>query len=120
VGSLSFEKAKRLLTPAHFERVFSDAIPAVSPQITALARHNTLTHARLGITISKKRVKLAKDRNRLKRVVREYFRHHCTDLPNIDIIIVAKSGIADLSNKEIYECMDNLWRKLKKRCATRS
>lgn len=117
MGSLSFGKEKRLLIPAHFEHVFSDATPAVSPQITALARKNDLNHPRLGITIPKKRVKLAKDRNRLKRLIREFFRLNNEELPNIDIIIIAKSGIADLQNEQVFQCLENLWRKLKKRCA---
>lgn len=116
MGLLSFEKDKRLLTPAHFEHVFSDAIPAVSPHITVLARHNNINHSRLGITVPKKRVKLAKDRNRLKRIFREYFRHNNADLPDIDIVVIAKSGVGELTNQQIVDCLNNLWRKLKKRC----
>jgi ribonuclease P protein component len=104
------------LTPRQFSFVFEQAIPATSSTITILARHNSEAHPRLGITVAKKRVKLAVQRNRIKRCVRESFRHHANDLPNVDIIVVAKHGIGALDNASIYKQLENLWGRLKKRC----
>lgn len=117
MSSQDFSKEFRLLKPAHFEHVFQDATPAVSPQITALARLNNQTNPRLGITIPKKRVKKAVDRNRLKRLIRESFRQQAYRFPNIDIVIIAKSGIGEMENKEVTMLLEKLWKKLIKRCA---
>lgn len=117
MSSQEFSKEYRLLKPAHFEDVFSEATPAVSPQITALARHNTLSVSRLGITIPKKRVKKASDRNRIKRLIRESFRKRKHDLPCIDIVIIGKSGLDKLDNSQITQNLEKLWKKLIKRCA---
>ena len=117
MSSQGFSKEYRLLKPAHFEHVFADATPAVSPQITALARKNNNNNSRLGITIPKKRVRKASDRNRLKRLIRESFRLNKDALPNIDIVIVGKSGLDNLNNAEVFTMLDKLWKKLKKRCA---
>ena len=117
MSSQDFSKEFRLLKPAHFEHVFSDATPAVSPQVTALARKNNLTNPRLGITVPKKRVKKAVGRNRIKRIIRESFRQQQHRLPNIDIVIIAKTGIADLTNQELNLLLEKLWKKLIKRCA---
>lgn len=116
MGEKHFSRELRLLTPSHFTHVFNDAIPAVSPQFTLLARTNNAENPRLGITIAKKRVRKAHDRNRLKRLIRESFRHRATQLPPIDIIVIGKSGADKLSNDEIYMVLDKLWRKLVKRC----
>jgi ribonuclease P protein component len=117
VGNLSFTRELRLLTPAHFSYVFSDAIPAPSKHVTILARKNTDNkHPRLGITIAKNRVRKAHDRNRLKRIIRESFRHHQHFLPNVDIIVIGKSNLDTLSNKEFNVLLNTLWKKLKKRC----
>ncbi len=116
VGEKVFSRELRLLTPSHFTYVFNDAIPAVSPAFTLLARKNTLGHSRLGITLAKKRIKKAHDRNRIKRLIRESFRHTHTALPNIDIIVVGKSGADKLSNQEIFTILDKQWKKLAKRC----
>lgn len=117
MSSQDFSKEFRLLKPAHFEHVFADATPAVSPQITALGRKNQISYPRLGITIPKKRVRKASDRNRIKRLVRESFRTNKQNLPNIDIVIIGKSGLDKLDNNEVFLILDKLWKKLKKRCA---
>jgi ribonuclease P protein component len=116
VGENNFSRELRLLTPTHFEYVFSKAIPAVSNQITLLGRFNGSKNPRLGITLAKKRVKHAHERNRLKRVIRESFRLQRHSFPNIDIVVVGKSGLDKLSNKELFALLEKLWKKLALRC----
>ena len=113
----SFSRELRLLTPEDFQPVFKNAIPAVSPHLTLLARKNNLGHPRIGMAIPKKHIKHAVGRNRIRRVVREQFRHQQDQLPAIDIVVIAKAGIADLSNNEINKILDKLWRKLMQRCS---
>ncbi|MBU2978441.1 ribonuclease P protein component [Alteromonas sp. C1M14] len=117
MGENQFSRELRLLTPSHFTYVFDDAIPAVSPAFTLLARKNSLSHPRLGITLAKKRIKKAHERNRLKRLIRESFRHRKHTLPNIDIIVVGKSGADKLTNDEVFSLLEKQWKKLAKRCA---
>jgi len=112
----SFSRELRLLTPEDFQPVFKNAIPAVSPYLTLLARKNTFDHPRIGMAIPKKHIKRAVGRNRIRRIVREQFRQHQHQLPAIDIVVIAKAGIADLSNQEINKILDKLWRKLVQRC----
>jgi ribonuclease P protein component len=104
------------LTPKNYSFVFEDAIPAVSPQITILARHNNVDCARLGITVPKKKVKNAVDRNKIKRIVRESFRIKRHQLPNVDIIVIAKHGIGQMDKKTLAQQLEKLWRKMSKRC----
>jgi ribonuclease P protein component len=117
VVNYSFSRELRLLTPEDFQPVFKNAIPAVSPHLTLLARKNTLDHPRIGMAIPKKHIKHAVGRNRIRRVIREQFRHQQDQLPAIDIVVIAKAGIADLSNQEINKILDKLWRKLMQRCS---
>ncbi len=112
----TYPRESRLLTPRNFSFVFEQAIPATSNTVTILARHNELDHPRLGITVPKKKVKLAVNRNRLKRCMRESFRLNAHSLPNVDIIIIAKHGINDLDNKQLNAQLDSLWRRIKRRC----
>ena len=105
-----------MLTPKNFSFVFDKAIPAVSNHITILARRNDLETARLGITVPKKKVKNATDRNTIKRIIRESFRLRRHQLPNVDIIVIAKQGIGQLNNQEMVVQLEKLWRKLTHRC----
>ena len=51
-------------------------------------------------------------RNRVKRQVRESFRLNQDNLPAIDIVVMAKSGIDQLDNKAINQELEKIWRKI--------
>lgn len=48
---------------------------------------NTLGHARLGLIIGKKTARLAVQRNYMKRVLREMFRHERQALDGVDLLV---------------------------------
>lgn len=111
--NLSFGRDKRLLTPRQFKAVFDSANNKVpSKSVLLLARDNQLGHPRLGLVIGKKSVKLAVERNRIKRQIRESFRHNQNILDGVDIVIVARRGIADLSNIELRQQFDKMLKRL--------
>ncbi|WP_437608842.1 ribonuclease P protein component [Erwinia sp. V71] len=108
---LAFPRELRLLTPAHFTFVFQQPQRAGMPQITILGRLNTLGHPRIGLTVAKKNVKRAHERNRIKRLTRESFRLRQHELPAMDFVVVAKKGAADLDNRSLTEALEKLWRR---------
>ena len=55
---------------------------------------------RLGLVVSR-RLGGAVRRNRVKRLLREFFRRHQTYLPAADIIIVARTGAATLTYQQV-------------------
>jgi ribonuclease P protein component len=116
MAELTFLRESRLLTPSNFTPVFQKPVVASSSAFTFLAKPNTLGRPRLGLTIAKKRVKKAVARNRIKRLTRESFRLGQHDLPNIDIIVMAKNGTDKLSNEELTAQLKKLWQKLAHRC----
>lgn len=75
-----------------------------------LHKANTLGHARLGLALSKKIIPKAHQRNRLKRLLRESFRTHA--LPAVDIIFLARQGVAEVENNVITTRLDLAWNKL--------
>ena len=110
-----FNRESRLLTPGHFKTVFSDPSRFGSKHFTILITKNCDNNNRLGLAIAKKRVKLAVQRNRIKRLTRESFRLNQSTLPNIDIVVMVKSGIDKLENHEISHQLDKIWQKINQR-----
>ncbi|AKD38689.1 ribonuclease P [Pasteurella multocida subsp. multocida OH4807] len=108
---LNFSRELRLLTPLHFKYVFEQPSRASTPEVTILARPNNLQHPRLGLTVAKKHLKRAHDRNRIKRVCREHFRLLQHTLPPYDFVIVAKQGIGKLDNRTLNQTLDKLWQR---------
>jgi len=107
-----YNRESRLLTPDHFKVVFSKPTRFHSQHFTVLIRKNTLDHNRLGFAIAKKRVKHAVQRNRIKRIVKESFRLNQHNLPTVDMVIMAKSGIDQLDNQAIKQQIEKIWRKI--------
>ena len=79
-----------------------------------LATRNTLAHPRLGLAVSKKHARRAEHRNRIKRVARESFRYHQHSLMGLDIVVLARHKIIDISSKNLRMDLDNRWEKLVK------
>ena len=112
MNKLAYPREWRLLTPEHFNFVFQQPHRAGSPHLTILARDNNLNHPRLGQAVPKKQIKLAVNRNRFKRLVRESFRHHQDLLPAKDFVVIAKKSAQELSNQELAALLDKLWQRL--------
>jgi ribonuclease P protein component len=107
--SVAFKRDIRLLTAANYTYVFTDAQRFGNHCFTLLVRKNTTSHARLGLAIAKKSAKRAVDRNRIKRIIRESFRHLQHDLPNIDVVIMCRPAAIDLSSKKMRKQLDRQW-----------
>lgn len=114
--SNTFPRELRLVTPSQFSRVFDHPVKAVSDHITILAKFNNLDNPRIGLTIAKKKEKTAVGRNRIKRIIRDSFRLNQHNLPNIDIVVIARNQIGEADNKHLHKQLNKLWKKITLRC----
>ena len=80
----------------------------------ALACPNGLDHPRLGLVISKKNVRRAVDRNRLKRLTRESVRLQQDALPAVDIVLLARRGASELDKATLQRQLFGMWRRLER------
>jgi ribonuclease P protein component len=116
VESFGFGRELRLLTPSHYSKVFNEPVRAATENFTLLAKPNDVNKPRLGLTVAKKRVKQANQRNRIKRLARESFRLSQHKLDNIDIVLMVKDGCALQDNTLLRKQLDKLWLKINERC----
>jgi ribonuclease P protein component len=91
--------------------VFAKASRSRDNLFAVLSRANGRDYARLGLAISKKHCSRATGRNRLKRLVRESFRHHARELEGIDVVVLGQPGVSRADNKAIFESLARHWQK---------
>ena len=109
-----FTKEQRLLTPAAFREVFDAPERKIhQSHLMAFVRNNTSNQARVGMAITKRKVPTAVARNLIKRQIRESFRVQSYQLENKDIVFIVKNSIKNLTNKELSNEINNIFKKLK-------
>jgi ribonuclease P protein component len=87
----TFRPHERLKDPQDFRRVFERRRFQSDDVLTVYGALNNRNHPRLGISMSRKKVRAAHARNRLKRLVREAFRLSKAELPSgIDLVVLPR------------------------------
>lgn len=106
-----FPRTARLLDGAQFAEVFAHKRRAHAAHFCAHVAPNRLTHARIGLAVSRKVDKKAVERNRIKRLVRESFRRNAPQLDGIDVVMVAKVGASKQPSRVLRIELEKLWRR---------
>ena len=111
----SFTKADRLLKRNEFIQLSKVGRRLQNDYFIAIYAAGRLDRCRLGITVTRK-VGHAVKRNRIKRLIREYFRcnRHLIS-GNWDINIIAKKEAADPSAGDIFGSVQNIFERISRR-----
>ncbi len=109
MSGFEFPRSSRLLNAGDYRTVFNGAQLKVSDRhLLMLATPNQLSHSRVGLVIAKKNVRLAVQRNRVKRIIRESFRLQDAGFPNLDIVVLAPSKpITALPGVKVATCSND-------------
>ncbi len=112
-----FYRHERLLSSQDYQRIFKQAqCKSADRFLTVLACRNLYSHPRLGLAITKKKIKTSVARQRIKRLIRESFRHHKGLLVGLDIVVMSQSGSQMVDNKVLFNSLMDHWQKLAQRC----
>lgn len=129
---VGFPRVARLLDGKSFTRVFGgsrryadrywtllvhDVVTSVAnggdgPETGPRAVHAVPAGARLGLAIAKKRTRRAVDRNRIKRVARESFRHRRHSLGARHVVLMNRDAATGASSAELRAALEVLWNKV--------
>jgi ribonuclease P protein component len=97
----TFRKDERIRKRQDYLRIYEQGARRYSKRFTIITYRSVSGIRRLGTTVSKKAGN-AVQRNRIKRLLREFFRLNKSRLPAAqDIVIIAKKGILPLTYNEV-------------------
>ncbi|MBW2038350.1 MAG: ribonuclease P protein component [Deltaproteobacteria bacterium] len=101
-------KEERLRKKRDFQRIAKEGNRRNTKNFLIIARGNDWGFSRVGAVASKK-MGTAVERNRVKRLIREFFRRNKDMLPpSTDYVIVGKKGAQDLKYDQVVEELRSL------------
>ena len=106
-GTARFPKAARLRHRQDFLRAQAQGKRLYTRHFGVTLAPMAENHPRLGLVVTR-RLGKAVQRNRVKRLLREFFRRHQTGLPAFDLVIMAKKGAAALEYHQVEEELGRL------------
>ena len=101
-GTARFSKAARLRHRQEFLRAQAQGKRFHTRHFGVTLAPMAEGHPRLGL-VATRRLGKAVQRNRVKRLLREFFRRHQTGLPAFDLVIMAKKGASALGYHQVEE-----------------
>ncbi|MHB8121514.1 MAG: ribonuclease P protein component [Desulfuromonadaceae bacterium] len=105
----TFPKSARLRKRAEFLQLSSARNKTTVRGFLVVWRENDLQTARLGITASKK-IGCAVVRNRVKRYLREFFRHNRFGMAAVDINIIPRRESAQMTYSDVVRELNRAFR----------
>ena len=106
-GTARFPKAARLRHRQEFLRAQAQGKRFHTRHFGVTLAPMAEGQPRLGL-VATRRLGKAVRRNRVKRLLREFFRRHQTGLPAFDLVIMAKKGAAALEYHQVEEELGRL------------
>lgn len=102
-------RRQRLLSKAQFDKLFRSGRRDPGPFFLVIVLPNDLPHARLGLAVSRRVASRAVERNRIKRLIRESFRLHQSQLAGHDLVVVARPYAAGTDNSRLSVSLARHW-----------
>ncbi|RZL90387.1 MAG: ribonuclease P protein component [Variovorax sp.] len=106
-SGLRFPRVARVRAKAEFSAVFDGGRRTAEPRM-ALHWLADAAPARLGLAVSRKVDPHAVGRNRIKRALRESFRHLRSHLPGGAYVVVARAGAAQADGAALRDAFERL------------
>lgn len=121
MSGYGYPKTSRLLTAEEYTAVFNrNQFKVANRYFLILALQQKDCNPRLGTVVAKKNIATAVQRNRIKRIIRESFRHQQGSLANLDLVVLVRKGAEQLQNNEVSNSLLRLWQDLGRKVSIRA
>ncbi|ABM62004.1 ribonuclease P protein component [Halorhodospira halophila] len=105
-----FPRGARLLRRREFEGVLrAPEWRTANRYFRVSARQNQCGRPRLGLAVPKRVLRLAIQRHRVKRIIRESFRVRQGGLPDHDFVVGVRGAVAEADNATLFSALEELW-----------
>lgn len=103
----SLPRHERLRLRKDFDRVFRNGKVLQSDLFTVICVKNELTHNRIAVVVRKKFGK-AHDRNKIRRWLKEAYRHMKNDIARgYDIVVLPRKALSEIFKKTSYHSIES-------------
>lgn len=106
---LGLAKSRRLRSGLELREISRTGRRIRDSLFSVHTRANTLGHARLGLTVSRRVSTKAVIRNRIKRCVRESFRSTQYSLGGLDLVVIAQPAAGAAKPATLRESLQRHW-----------
>jgi ribonuclease P protein component len=107
-GRYTFRPEHRLHAGAEYDRAYRQGVRAGDHLFAVNAVPNACGHPRLGMSVGAKTVGNAVARNRVRRLIREIFRHRREQLPGLDLVVTSRPGARTAARAELVASLERL------------
>ncbi len=104
-----FSPGQRIRQSAEFDTILKTGKRFSLSCFAMCVKPNALAFSRLGVMIGKRYCPLAVNRNRIKRLVRNYFRLHQARLLSVDVVFLLKSKTDNVTDQAQVTCIASLF-----------
>lgn len=108
MNSTRFPRTARVRARSDFDRIFKHGRRVALPVLALHFQADDTIAPRLGLAVSRKVDPHAVGRNRIKRVLRDAFRHVRAELAGGDYVVVARPGASRCSGEELRVAFHSL------------
>ncbi|MFQ5989219.1 MAG: ribonuclease P protein component [Candidatus Methylomirabilales bacterium] len=106
-----FSRANRIRGTTEFQEVVRRGEKVSWKGLSLFIRHRPGTEIRLGLAVSR-RIGGAVARNRMRRRLREYFRHNRSRMPKgLDLVVVVHRDLSEVDHKTFLAIVGDLFRR---------
>ena len=107
-----FPKSRRLVCSPEYQSVIAHDCRSMDALFVVYAHGNGRQLGRLGVTVSRRVASRAVERNRIKRAIRESFRHQENILMGLDIVTITRGAAHNADTKLLFKSLKEHWRRV--------